>query len=45
VRCRFAGMVRMPSTLQVHAARVGEEIAFETRSEDGAAVIERGWIG
>lgn len=44
VRCRFAGMVTMPCTLHVHAARAGEEIAFETRNERGAAVIERGWI-
>ena len=44
VRCRFAGMVTMPSTLYVHAARAGEEIAFETRNERGEAVIQRGWI-
>lgn len=44
VRCRFAGMVTMPSTLHVHAARAGEEIAFRTSGE-GGAVIERGWIG
>lgn len=44
VRCRFAGMVTMPSTLHVHAARAGEQIAFETRNERGP-VIERGWIG
>jgi acyl dehydratase len=45
VRCRFAGMVTMPSTLHVHASRAGEEIAFETRSDRGTPVIERGWIG
>jgi acyl dehydratase len=45
VRCRFAGMVTMPSTLHVHAGRAGEEIAFETRNDAGAPVIERGWIG
>jgi acyl dehydratase len=44
VRCRFAGMVTMPSTLRVHAAHAGEEIAFETRDERGGLVIERGWI-
>jgi acyl dehydratase len=44
VRCRFAGMVTMPSTLHVHAARAGQEIAFETRNDRGP-VIERGWIG
>ena len=45
VRCRFAGMVRMPSTLTVHASRVGDEILFETRDASGKAVIERGRIG
>jgi hydroxyacyl-ACP dehydratase HTD2-like protein with hotdog domain len=45
VRCRFAGMVLMPSTLTVHASREGDAIAFETRGADGSAVIERGWIG
>jgi acyl dehydratase len=44
VRCRFAGMVTMPSMLHVHAARAGEEIAFETRDARGGPVIERGWI-
>ncbi|HEU4353761.1 MAG TPA: MaoC/PaaZ C-terminal domain-containing protein [Burkholderiales bacterium] len=44
VRCRFAGMVLMPSTLSVHAFADGTSIAFETRSEKGEAVIERGWI-
>jgi len=44
VRCRFAGMVLMPSTLTVHAARQGDAIAFATRNERGEAVIERGWI-
>jgi acyl dehydratase len=41
VRCRFAGMVLMPSRLQVFAS--GD--AFETRNERGEPVIERGWIG
>ena len=45
VRCRFAGMVPMPSTLTVHASRVGDEVLFETRNERGEAVIERGRIG
>ncbi len=45
VRCRFAGMVLMPSTLSVHAVADGASIAFETRNEKGEAVIERGWIG
>jgi acyl dehydratase len=44
IRCRFAGMVMMPSTLAVHAARAGQAIAFETRGARGDAVIERGWI-
>jgi acyl dehydratase len=44
IRCRFAGMVTMPSTLTVHAARAGQAIAFETRGARGEAVIERGWI-
>jgi acyl dehydratase len=44
VRCRFAGMVLMPSALTVHASRQGDAIAFETRNERGDAVIERGWI-
>ena len=45
VRCRFSGMVLMPSTLTVHASRVGDEILFETRDAKGEAVIERGRIG
>ena len=45
VRCRFAGMVLMPSTLTVHASRVGDELLFETRDAKGQAVIERGRIG
>ena len=48
VRCRFSGMVLMPSTLTVHASPqsspLGDAIAFETRSERGEAVIQRGWI-
>ena len=45
VRCRFAGMVLMPSTLTVHASRIGDAVAFETRNARGEKVIERGWIG
>jgi acyl dehydratase len=45
VRCRFAGMVLMPSTLTVHASRAGDEILFEARDAKGQAVIERGRIG
>jgi acyl dehydratase len=44
VRCRFAGMVLMPSTLSVHASRAGDEILFEARDAKGQAVIERGRI-
>jgi len=42
VTCRFAGMVLMPSTLFVHAARDGGEIQFETRNDRGDTVISRG---
>ncbi|HEU5176827.1 MAG TPA: MaoC/PaaZ C-terminal domain-containing protein [Burkholderiales bacterium] len=45
IRCRFAGMVTMPSTLTVHASREGDAITFETRNSRGETVIERGWIG
>ncbi len=44
VRCRFAGMVPMPSVLTVFASTEGTSLAFETRNERGEAVIERGWI-
>jgi acyl dehydratase len=44
IRCRFSGMVLMPSTLTVLLARHGTSIAFETRNDQGAPVIERGWI-
>ena len=44
VRCRFAGMVLIPSTLSVHAFADGTSIAFETRNERNDPVIERGWI-
>ena len=42
VTCRFAGMVPMPSTLSVHAAREGAAIQFETRNHRGETVISRG---
>ena len=44
VRCRFSGMVLMPSTLSVHAARDESGIGFETRNEKGEAVIARGQL-
>jgi acyl dehydratase len=44
VRCRFAGMVPMPSTLTVRGARDGDEISFETRDARGESVITRGSI-
>jgi acyl dehydratase len=40
--CRFSGMVLMPSTLSVHAARDSGAIAFETANERGERVITRG---
>jgi acyl dehydratase len=42
LQCRFSGMVPMPATLSVHAARHDGGIAFETRNERGEAVINRG---
>lgn len=44
IRCRFAGMVTMPSTLTVQASRNGDALAFATLNERGEAVIERGWV-
>ncbi|HZM32933.1 MAG TPA: MaoC/PaaZ C-terminal domain-containing protein [Burkholderiales bacterium] len=44
VQCRFAGMVRMPSTLQLHAASTGKGILFETRDGKGEPVISRGTL-
>lgn len=44
VRCRFAGMVLMPSRLAVHALRTKDNVAFETRNERGEAVIQRGSV-
>ena len=40
--CRFSGMVPMPCTLAVLAARDGKAIAFETANERGEKVISRG---
>ena len=40
--CRFSGMVLMPSTLRLHAARDGRVIAFETANDRGDKVISRG---
>jgi len=42
VACRFAGMVLMPSTLTVHAARDGGAFQFETKNERNGPVITRG---
>lgn len=42
VSCRFSGMVLMPSTLSLHAARTGNAIAFETANERGERVLTRG---
>jgi len=44
VRCRFSGMVLMPSTLAVFAALAGKCVQFETRGEQGKPVLERGRI-
>lgn len=44
VSCRFSGMVLMPSTLSLHAARSGSAIAFETTHEHGEKVLSRGWL-
>lgn len=44
VRCRFTGMVEMPATLALHAARDGPQLAFETRNERGETVIARGAV-
>ncbi len=42
VQCRFSGMVEMPSTLSVHAARQDKAVRFETRNAAGETVIGRG---
>lgn len=43
VRCRFAGMVPMPSRLDLRALRTGPTLRFETRCA-GTTVISRGAI-
>ena len=43
-RCRFTGMVLMPSVLSVHAARSANMVEFETRNPGGDAVIRRGQL-
>jgi acyl dehydratase len=42
VACRFSGMVLMPSTLSVSAARDGGTIQFQTLNDEGNTVISRG---
>lgn len=42
VQCRFSGMVPMPATLSVLAARDAAGVSFETRNAAGEAVISRG---
>jgi len=44
VRCRFSGMVLMPATLEVHAAREGAMLAVETRDVRGVPLITRGEV-
>lgn len=45
VRCRFSGMVLMPSVLQVVGVRQEKEFLFETRKADGEVVVSRGRVG
>ena len=44
IRCRFTGMVRMPSTLSIHGATETAGSVFETRGPKGEPVIGRGRI-
>ena len=44
IRCRFTGMVLMPSTLTVHGREEAEGVDFETRGPTGDTVIGRGRI-
>ena len=44
VRCRFSGMVLMPSTMAVFASRGENKLFFETRNSDGEVVLSRGSI-
>ncbi|HSH06201.1 MAG TPA: MaoC/PaaZ C-terminal domain-containing protein [Burkholderiales bacterium] len=43
VRCRFSGMVPMPSMLELRARREGSQLLFETACA-GATVVRRGAI-
>ena len=42
IACRFSGMVLMPSTLAVSAARDGGAVQFQTLNDKGERVISRG---
>lgn len=44
VQCRFSGMVRMPSTLEIMGALEKKTLSFETRGPGGETVISRGRI-
>jgi acyl dehydratase len=49
VRCRFGGMVRLPSTLRVEGWQrakpgAGRAIAFQTLGADGRPVVRDGWM-
>ena len=44
VACRFSGMVLMPSTISVHAARDGRSIQFQTFNDKAETVISRGLL-
>lgn len=44
LRCRFTGMVLMPSTLSVHGREGADGIDFETRGSSGETVIGRARI-
>jgi len=44
LRCRFSGMVPMPSTLEIFAHQYEQSLFFETRKTDGEIVVSRGSI-
>jgi acyl dehydratase len=44
VRCRFSGMVLMPSVLKIFTSLSTRRVSFETRRADGEPVIRRGSI-
>ena len=44
IRCRFSGMVLMPSTLEIFAAPEKSKLLFEARKAGGEAVISRASI-